>query len=97
MNLDLSLTNDALYAGAEIRVLAGKPTLLTPPEEAIAVMAANLVKMDREGLIDREEVTLTGGIAIWAYLVVFHFLHGKTKRIYYESGRGERILVAAHG
>ena len=47
--------------------------------------------------IDREEVTLTGSMAIWAYLVAFHFLHGKTKRIYYEDGRGVRVLVAAHG
>ena len=40
---------------------------------------------------------LTGGMAIWAYLAVFHYLHGRTKRIWYEDGRGERVLVAAHG
>jgi len=40
---------------------------------------------------------LTGAMAIWAYLAVFHLLHGKTRRIYYQDGRGERLLVAAHG
>jgi hypothetical protein len=44
-----------------------------------------------------QEVVLTGGMAIWAYLVVFHFLHGRTRKILYEDGRGERVLVAAHG
>ena len=93
MILDLSLGNKVLYAGLTVSVLAGRPTLTTPPEEAIPVLLANLAHLP----IDSEEVVLTGGMAIWAYLVVFHALHGKTKRIYYEDGRGERILVAAHG
>ena len=93
MILDLSLSNKVLYARLTVGVLAGRPTLTTPPEEAILVLLANLVYLP----IDSEEVVLIGGMAIWAYLVVFHALHGKTKRIYYEDGRGERILVAAHG
>jgi len=93
MILDISLTNHALYAGLSIEELAGKSTLLTTAEEAIPVLAANLGMME----IDSEEVVLTGSMAIWAYLVTFHFLHGKTRRIYYEDGRGNRVLVAAHG
>lgn len=93
MVLDLSPTNQILYAGLRVETLAGKPTLVASPEEAIPVMLANLQKIP----IDPEEVVLTGGMAIWAYLVVFHYLHGKTKRIYYEDGRGQRLLVAAHG
>ncbi|HXO20897.1 MAG TPA: hypothetical protein VOA87_13355 [Thermoanaerobaculia bacterium] len=93
MILDLSPSNLALYAGLEVQDLAGKPTLLTPPGSAIPVMAANLARME----VDSDEVVLTGGMAIWAYLVVFHFLHGKVQRIYYEDGRGLRVLVAAHG
>ena len=91
--LDLSLGNQVLYAGLSADVLAGRPTLTTPLEEAILVLLANLSRLP----IDPEEVVLTGGMAIWVYLVVFYALHGKTKRIYYEDGRGERILVAAHG
>ena len=93
MTIDLSLKNDSLYQGLQIENLAGKLTLITTPDEAIPVITANLDKQD----IDPKEVILTGGMAIWAYLIVFHYLHGKTKRIYYEDGKGERFLVAAHG
>jgi hypothetical protein len=91
--LDLSLANAALYCGLEAQELAGKATLLTPPEEAIPVISRNLAALE----IDRDEVVLTGAMSIWAYLVVFHFLHGKTRRIYYQDGRGKRLLIAAHG
>lgn len=93
MILDLSLTNTALYAGLRVEDLAGRATLVSPPEEAVGVMAKNLSAIQ----VDTEEVILTGSMAIWAYLAVFHFLHGRTRRIYYEDGRGTRILVAAHG
>lgn len=93
MILDLSLHNDTLYAGLDIANDAGKLNLRTPPESAIPVITANLEKTP----VDSDEVVLTGGMAIWAYLVVFHFLHGKTRRIYYEDGLGNRVLVAAHG
>jgi hypothetical protein len=66
--LDLSPSNRVLYVGLEVQELAGKPTLLTPPNEAIPVLLANLRGLE----IDPEEVVLTGGMAIWAYLVVFH-------------------------
>ena len=93
MILDLSLANGALYAGLDIQQLAGKATLLTPPAEAIPAISTNLGAM----AIDPEEVVLTGAMAIWAYLVVFHLLHGRTRRIYYQDGRGDRLLIAAHG
>ena len=83
----------ALYHGLPVETVAGKLTLLASPEEAIPLLAANLSRIE----IDPEEVTLTGGMAIWAYLVVFHALHGRTKRLYYQDGRGQRVLVAAHG
>lgn len=93
MVLDLSLHNEDLYRGLEIDRRAGKLTLLSPPEEAIEVLVENVESLT----IDPEDVELTGSMAIWAYLVVFHTLHGKTKRIWYKDGRGQRILVAAHG
>jgi hypothetical protein len=98
--LDLSLPRtpevlDAhpIYRGLAVELLAGKPTLVTPAEEAIPVLAANAEALS----YDPAEVTLTGPMAIWAYLVVFHVLHGRTKRIYFEDPRQGRILVAAHG
>jgi hypothetical protein len=93
MILDLSLTNDCLYAGLDVRRDGGKLNLRTPIAQATAVMGENLDRME----IDPEEVVLTGPMAIWAYLVTFHAIHGRTKRIYYQDGVGNRILVAAHG
>jgi len=93
MILSLSLDNDALYAGLDIAVEAGKMNLRTPPEEAITVLLRNLATM----AIDPAEVVLTGSMAIWAYLAVFHALHGRTRRISYQDGVGRKILVAAHG
>ena len=93
MVLDLSLDNAELYSGLDVRVEAGKRNLRTAPDAAILAMTANLDRMK----IDRDEIVLTGGMAIWAYLVVFHYLHGRTRRIYYEDGTGNRVLVAAHG
>lgn len=93
MILRLSLDNEDLYRGLQVAVDAGRLNLRTPPEEAIPVITGNLARME----IDPAEVVLTGSMAIWAYLVVFHFLHGRTGQIWYEDGRGHRILVAAHG
>lgn len=93
MILDLSLENERLYAGLDVRRDAGKLNLRTSIEQAIAAMGENLQKMD----IDPAEVVLTGPMAIWAYLVVFHSIHGRTRRIYYQDGVGNRVLVAAHG
>lgn len=93
MTLDLSLANAELYLGLAVERRAGRLTLLSPPAEAVEVLGRNLESL----AIDPEEVTLTGSMAIWAYLVAFHFLHGRTRRIYYQDGRGERLLVAAHG
>lgn len=93
MLLDLSLQNEILYAGLDVQREAGKLNLRTPPETAIAVIVANLERM----VVDPEAMVLTGPMAIWAYLVVFHSLHGRTKRIYYQDGVGNRVLVAAHG
>jgi hypothetical protein len=93
MTIDLSLSNNALWSGCKIEPAAGKLTLITLPEEAIATLTRSLAGLE----IDPDEITLTGSMAIWAYLVAFHFLHGRTRRIYYQDGRGQRLLVAAHG
>ena len=91
MILSLSLDNDAIYQGLEISVDGGKRNLRTSPDHAIAVMVRNLGAMD----IDPSEVVLTGAMAIWAYLAVFHAFTNAPGR--YEDGFGQRILVAARG
>jgi hypothetical protein len=96
--LDMALTNAELYAGCTIEEVAGRLTLMTPVNEA-----TNLVGRNAKGIIDRlvqrgvEEITLTGAMAIWAYLVVFHHAVHRFRRIYYDDGKPSgKVLIAAH-
>lgn len=96
MIINLGL-NSELYAGCEVAEVGGRATLTTPPDEA-----ANLVGKNAQAMVDatpaneRGEVTLTGPMAVWAYLVVFHIVVHKFGKVYYEDGRGLRLLVAQH-
>ena len=94
---DLSLNNIALYMDCEIEEVGGKKNLLTPP-----FIASNIIGKNAERLIDtltiKNEVVLTGGMAIWAYLIVFHQVVHRFKKVYYDDGKGgELLLIAAHG
>jgi hypothetical protein len=96
--LDLSLTNAELYAGCEIQEVAGRLTLITP-----AAQASNIIGRNARLIVERlvadgvEELTLTGAMAIWAYLVVFHAAVHRFRRVYYDDGRpGGKVLIAAH-
>lgn len=98
MKLDLSLSNKALYAGMEIEEVAGRLNLKTPVAEAVHLVGRNI-----HGIIEtipaeeRGEVTLTGPMAVWAYLVVFHAVVHRFSKVYYDDGRSGPVLVAAHG
>ena len=91
--IDLSLKNSDLYQGCETEEVAGRTNLTTPVAEAVEIVGKNIAAME----IDPQEVVLTGPMAVWAYLVVFHQVVHKTARVYYDDGRGNRVLVAAHG
>jgi len=96
--LDLSLTNSELYAGCIIEEVSGRFTLMTPKEEA-----ANLIGRNARTIVERllrqevNELTLTGSMAIWAYLIVFHIVVHRFKTVYYDDGRPDgRVRVAVH-
>jgi hypothetical protein len=88
MRIDLSLSNTALYAGCEIETVAGRGNLKTPIADAVNCVGKNIkgiidafdilvqshhdVKNPEAAIAARAEVTLTGPMAVWAYLVVFH-------------------------
>jgi len=93
MKIDLGLMNETLYRGCEIEEVAGRLNLKTPVAEAVNIVGRNIHAMD----IDTENVTLTGPMAVWSYLVVFHAVVHKTKKVYYDDERGNTVLVAAHG
>lgn len=98
MKVDLSLSNKSLYAGCETEEVAGRANLKTPVKDAV-----NLVGRNISGIIEaipaaeRSEVTLTGPMAVWAYLVVFHAVVHRFSKVYYDDGRSGPVLVAAHG
>ena len=98
MLIDLSLKNEKLYRGCAIGEVGGRLTLTTPPSEA-----ANIVGHNAQAIVDATspderaaEVTLTGPMAVWAYLVVFHIVVHRFGRVFYDDGRGNKVLIAQH-
>jgi len=91
--LDLSLKNDSLYKGCEVQEVAGRLNLTTPVAEATNIVGRNIATMNLSG----EEIELTGPMAVWAYLVVFHAVVHRFSLVYYNDGRNEPVLIAAHG
>jgi len=93
MTLDLGLQNEQLYAGLVIEEVAGRKNLTTPIAQAVNVVGKNVADMNLSG----DEITLTGPMAVWAYLIVFHAVVHRFRRVFYDDGRNGRVLVAAHG
>jgi hypothetical protein len=93
MKIDLSLNNKDLYAGCTIEEVAGRLNMTTPVCEAVSIVGRNANAID----FDPEEVILSGPMAIWAYMVVFHACVHKTRRVYFDDGRNGAVLIAAHG
>ena len=91
--IDLSLKNTQLYAGCETEEVAGRLNLTTLVSEAVNIVGRNIADME----IDSKEVILTGPMAVWSYLVVFHAVVHKTAKVYYDDGRNDKVLIAAHG
>ena len=98
MQIDLSLKNSALYAGCQIEEVAGRLNLTTPVADAVGIIGRNIAAMVAAiPAADRDEVTLTGPMAVWSYLIVFHAVVHAFRRVQYDDGRSGPILVAAHG
>lgn len=98
MVIDLSLKNAALYAGCQMEEIAGRLNLITPVSDAVQILGRNINHMVAAlPPEERHEVTLTGPMAIWAYLVVFHAVVHAFRQVSYDDGRNGRVLVAKHG
>ena len=95
---DLSLKHQALYAGCEVQEVAGRLALTTPVKEAVNILGRNANKLVDELVADGvEEITLTGAMAVWAYLVVFHITVHRFRRVSYDDGKPQgKVLIAAH-
>jgi len=97
MNIDLSLNNNTLYAGCEIEEVTGRLNLKTPPEEAVNIIGRNINKILSSKQKDDTSVTLTGAMAVWSYLIVFHAVVHRFTEVWYDDGRNPSLLIAKHG
>lgn len=97
-SFDLSLKHQSLYAGCEVQEVAGRLALMTPVKEAINIVGRNANKLIDALVTDEiEEITLTGPMAVWAYLAVFHIVVHRFHRVYYDDGKPNgKVLIAVH-
>ena len=97
MIVDLSLKNKSLYKGTEVEEVAGRLNLTTPVADAVNIVGRNINVILDGYKGQRNEVVLTGPMAVWSYLIVFHAVVHKFSKVYYDDGRNGKVLVAAHG
>ncbi len=98
MVIDFSLANGILYRGCQIEEVAGRLNLKTPVKEAVNIVGRNANELiQNTPPEERDAVTLTGPMAVWAYLVVFHAVVHSFREVYYDDGRNGPVLIAAHG
>ena len=98
MIIDLSLKNTSLYEGCTVEEVAGRLNMTTPVSEAVNIVGRNIAAIvAATPASERDEITLTGPMAVWAYLVVFHAVVHAFRRVNYDDGRSGPVLVAAHG
>ena len=96
MIVDLALSNSELYAGCDIETIGGRANLTTPLREAIEIVGTNIHRMVSSE-VDRDLVVLTGPMAVWSYLVVFHAVVHAFREVQYNDGRNGPVVVARHG
>lgn len=98
MTIDLSLKNRDVYCGCEIEDVGGRLNLLTAPDQAAGILGRNLQTLvDATPPAERGSVTLTGPMAVWAYLTAFHCVLHSFREVRYADGKGTDFVVAAHG
>ena len=98
MKIDLSLSNELLYQGCNVEVVAGRANLTTPVAEAVEIVGANIDKIVAAvPASERQQVVLTGPMAVWAYLIVFRAVVNSFREVVYDDGRSGAVVVARHG
>ena len=97
--IDLSLKNAALYEGCEIEVIAGRENLLTPPQEARDIIGQNIQNILAQLTPEQRNgtVVLTGPMAVWSYLIVFHAVLHCVREVVYSDGRNPPMVITKHG
>jgi len=97
LTINLGLDNEALYDGCQVQEVGGRLTLITPVAEAVNIVGRNAQDIvDGTPTEERDRVVLTGPMAVWAYLVVFHVVVHRFGEVWYDDGRGNKVLIAKH-
>ncbi|NMB91898.1 hypothetical protein GYA37_03580 [candidate division WWE3 bacterium] len=97
MKINMGLDNIQLYVGCNVQEVGGRLTLITPPEEAANIIGRNAQKIVQEiPANDRKAVVLTGPMAVWAYLIVFHAVLHAFGEVWYDDGRANKVLISKH-
>lgn len=95
---DLSLANSALYAGCSIETVAGRLNLKTPVGEAVNIVGKNANDIiSATPAENRDKLVLSGPMAVWAYLIVFHAAVHVFREVYYFDGKNPEVLISRHG
>ena len=98
MKIDMSLCNTALYKGCKIEEVAGRLNLKTPIEEGVTLVGRNIAAIVQAIPPEsRDSVTLTGPMAVWSYLIVFHAVVHSFAEVQYSDGRNAAVVLARHG
>lgn len=98
MKIDLSLTNELLYRGCKIESVAGRLNLTTSVSEAVGIIGVNIAAMVAAvPASERATVTLTGPMAVWAYLIIFRAVSSAFGEVVYDDGRSGPVVVARRG
>lgn len=97
ITINLGLDNNLLYDGCVIEEVAGRKNLVTPVSEAVNIVGRHINDYVKTIATDsRDKVILTGPMAVWAYIVVFHAVVHVFKEVWYNDGKNS-VLVAKHG
>ena len=70
-------------------------SLLYDGQAKIKELESYLSKINGKPL-DGDDVVLTGQAPIWLYLKVANAVHGRAKRLYYESPLTGKVLIFDH-
>lgn len=98
IRINLGLANGDLYQGCAVEEVAGRLNLTTPVAEAVNIVGRNINAMVAAvPASERDVVVLTGPMAVWAYIIVFHAVVHAFKEVRYDDGRSGEVVVAKHG
>ncbi len=93
MILDLSLQNTDLYQGIVIHRTGGKLSV-DLSDDVLNIIGENVDRIVST-LLPRDEITLTGAAPIPVYLVVFHMVVHRFKKVQYNNEMYQ-LLIARH-